>query len=388
MMYDVAIIGLGAMGSAAAFHLAERGRRVIGFDRHAPPHAYGSSHGDTRIIRQAYFEHPQYVPLVQRAYAGWDALEARTGERLFTRTGGLMIGTPESAVVRGALASAAMHGLAYELLDAEATRARFPAFALPAHHVAVLEPDAGFLVPEACVRAHLTLAAAAGATLHTDEPCTSIETRDDAVEITTSRASYVARHAVIAAGAWTGELVPRLASVLRVERMVQHWFAPAHHLELFTPSRFPIFIWELDDDAANRATWYGFPMRERGLKLAIHHQGDTVSANHVIRDVSALDVARVTAIIARYMPAAVGTLRDSEVCLYTNTPDEDFVIDGIPDTDRITIVSACSGHGFKFSSAIGEAVAQRIVDGACEADLSPFALARFLARPATATATT
>lgn len=379
MTFDIIIAGLGAMGSAAAFRLARRGARVLGLDRFRPPHTRGSSHGYSRIIRQAYFEHPQYVPLVQRAYECWAELERLSGMRLFVRTGGLMLGRPESAVVHGALLSAREHGLSHRLLSSEDVRARFPVFRIPDGTVAVWEPDAGFLRPERCIEAHLGLATRAGATLRFDETVLSWSQADHGVKVRTSGGEYIARRLVVAAGAWAADLTGNARLPMVVERNVQHWFRVPREPQRFDSNHFPVFIWE----HADGATWYGIPSDAsepdvRGVKLALHHQGDTArEPDGISRDVTDDDVRSVRALIQQYLPDADGPVAESAVCLYTNTPDEDFVIDSPSGHPEMLVVSACSGHGFKFSSAIGEAVAELVLDGGSSLDLSPFGLARF-----------
>lgn len=379
MIYDTIIVGLGAMGSAAAFHLARKGARVLGLDRYRPPHGLGSSHGHSRIIRQAYFEHPQYVPLVRRAYECWSELEALSGQPLFVRTGGLMIGAPDGDVVRGALLSAREHGLKHELLSSVEIRARYPVFKVPDDAVGVWEPDAGFLRPESCVAAHLRHAETLGASLHYDEPAISWSAEDSGVRVVTARDRYLARHLVIAAGAWTAQLAQNALPPLVIERCVQHWFQPAYDPSRFDSNHFPVFIWEYD----RHSTWYGIPSDAAlaaapGVKLALHHQGATSeTAERVSREITDDDEAAVRVLVRRFLPDADGPVSRSTVCLYTNTPDEDFVIDAPAGSPQTIIVSACSGHGFKFSSAIGEAVAELVLDGRSTLDLTPFRLARF-----------
>jgi sarcosine oxidase len=376
--YDVVVAGLGAMGSAAAFHLARRGARVLGLDRFAPPHDRGSSHGRSRIIREAYFEDPLYVPLVQRAYELWDELEIAAGTQLFRRTGGLMLGPRDGAVVSGALASARRHGLAHEELDATEVTRRFPAFHPTPGMVGVWEPRAGYLVPERAVAAHLALAAQHGAELRTGESVLRWEAGGDRVEYVTARsgahATYAARRLVLAAGAWTRRLLePELQLPLVVERVVQHWFRPARDAELFAPDRFPIFICEYAPGLA----WYGFPDAGEGVKAALHHHGELgVDPDVLRREVAPEEVAAVRALLRTFMPAADGPLLDSAVCMYTNTPDEHFVVDVHPAHPEVVIASPCSGHGFKFSSAIGELVADLATGGRTGFDLTPFRIAR------------
>ena len=383
MIYDAIVVGLGAMGSAAAFHLAERGSRVLGIDRYRPPHAMGSSHGFTRIIRQAYFESPIYVPLVQRAYAEWERLESLAGTRLLTRTGGLMIGHPDQSVAGGALRSAQQHKLPHEVLGAAEMRRRFPLFNMPDDYIAVLEPEAGYLAPEACIRAHLTLATQFGARLHFDEGMIAWRIVGSEVEVRTNKELYRTRRLVLAAGAWNAKLLsasissssPASVLPLSVERCVQHWFQPptCARQQHGGTRNIPVFIWEYEPGRA----WYGFPEREEGMKLGLHHHGEVVDADRVDRSVSISEVARMRELVRLCMPDADGPVRTSDVCLYTNTPDEYFVLGSLPDSPQVIVASPCSGHGFKFSSSIGQIVAQLVIDGGSDFDISAFRVGRF-----------
>ena len=368
--YDVAVVGLGAMGSQAALELASRGLRVVGLDRYRPPHTLGSTHGRTRIIREAYFEEPLYVPIVQRAYELWRRLEERSGARLLTVTGGLMLGTPDSDVVAGARASAVEHGLPFEELAAREVRERFPAFAVPDEHAAIFEPRAGFVEAEAAVEATLGLAAEAGAELRFDEPVLEL----DGTALRTGRGTYAADRVVVAAGPWLPELVPSLAGAFSVARQPLLWLEPREPA-LFAPERFPIFVWEWTPGWA----CYGFPDVGDGFKLAVHHHGERTTPDSVDRELRAEDEETIREIVRRLFPAGDGELRESAVCLYTNTPDEHFVIDRLPGDERIIVASPCSGHGFKFAPAIGELLADLATGERPRFDLSPFALGRFAA---------
>jgi sarcosine oxidase len=365
--YDVAVVGLGAMGSHAALELASRGRRVLGLDRHRPPHTLGSTHGKTRIIREAYFEQPLYVPIVQRAYELWRRLEERSGARLLTVTGGLMLGARDCAVVAGARASALEHGLPFEELSAREVRERFPAYALPEDHTAVFEPRAGFLEPERAVEATLRLAADAGAELRFDEPV--LGWNDGAVR--TAAGEYAADRLILSVGPWLPELVPELAGVFTVARQPLLWLEPRRP-ELFVPERFPIFVWEWEPGWA----FYGFPDVGDGFKIAIHHHGEPTTPNSVERELRPADEEAIRALVRRYFPAGDGELREAAICLYTNTPDEHFVIDRLPGDERVIVASPCSGHGFKFAPAIGEVLADLATDKEPRFDLTPFALGR------------
>ena len=371
--FDVIVAGLGAMGSLTVQELARRGQRVVGIDRFAPPHTMGSSHGRSRIIREAYFEDPRYVPLVQRAYAKWSELEAASGQTLFRQTGGLMLGPPDGTLVRGALLSAQLHHLAHDALTSNDVRRRFPAFHPTDDMVGVWEPRAGILNPEACIAAALQLAAAHGAEIRTNEPLLRYDVNGDTVEVTTTHGTLRARSLILSVGAWTGDVVSELGLPLVVQRNVQFWIAPARNAEQFTPAHFPIFISEFSPGHA----WYGFPDVGDGLKVALHHHGPEVHPDSVPRDVTPADADAMLEVIRRFMPDANGTITNAAACLYTNTPDEHFVIGRHPAHPAVIVASPCSGHGFKFASAIGEILADLAMDRAPAFDLSLFAVDRF-----------
>ncbi|HSU15849.1 N-methyl-L-tryptophan oxidase [Longimicrobium sp.] len=372
--YDVIVAGLGAMGSASAYHLARRGLRVLGLDRWPQPHAHGSSHGDSRIIREMYFEHPLYVPLVQRAYELWRELERDAGEPLMRIHGGLMIGPRDGMLITGTLRSAAEHGLPYELLSPAAVRVRFPAFAISGDLVAVFDPRAGYLHPEACTAAHLALAARHGADLRYGEPVAGWEEDGDGVRVRTATQAWTADRLLVTAGAWTRELLGGIDLPLTVERQVPFWFdLPAG--EDYEPERCPIYAWEHTTGFIG----YGFPRLEKGVKAARMHQGETAAhPDGIRRTVDSDEVEPLRAALRQILPAAAAApVRESTTCLFTNTPDGDFAIGFHPAHPRVLISTPCSGHGFKFASAIGELHADLLTEGRTRFDLAPFRLERF-----------
>jgi sarcosine oxidase len=374
--YDVIVAGLGGMGSASAYHLAARGRRLLGLEQFAPRHTLGSSHGDSRIIREMYFEHPLYVPLVQRAYELWQALQRDAGEPLLHVNGGLMLGPREGMLVTGTLHSAAEHGLPHELLDPREVHARFPAFSIADDNVAVLDPRAGFLRPEACTDAHLALAARHGAELRFEEPLTEWEPDGDGVRVRTANGTYTAERLLLTAGAWTGALLRGMELPLEVERQVLFWFdPPADAGDRYTPARCPIYAWEHTPGFIG----YGFPRLEKGVKTALMHQGE-VSAHpgEVRRTVDDAEVEPLRAALRQVLPElAAAPVRTSTVCLFTNTPDTDFAVGTHPEHPQVLVSSPCSGHGFKFASAMGELHADLLTGGRARFDLTPFRLDRF-----------
>ena len=373
--YDVIIAGLGGMGAASAYHLAARGKRVLGLERFGPRHAMGSSHGDSRIIREMYFEHPLYVPLVQRAYELWRELERAAETPLMRIHGGLMIGPREGMLVAGTLRSAAEHGLPHELLTPREARARFPAFEIRDDFVAVLDPRAGYLHPEACTDAHLSLAARAGAELRWEEPVARWEPDGGGVRVTTSKGTYAADRLLLTAGAWTREMLGGTDLPLVVERQVLFWLDPPADDGAYEPERCPIYAWEHTPGLIG----YGFPRLEKGVKAAMMHQGETPpTADGVRRTVDAAEVEPLRRALGQVLPAAASApVRSAAVCLFTNTPDGDFAIGWHPEHPRVLVSSPCSGHGFKFASALGELHADLLTDGRSRFDLTPFRLDRF-----------
>jgi len=372
---DVLIIGLGGMGSAAAYHLARRGHRVIALEQFTQAHDRGSSHGRSRIIREAYFEHPAYVPLVQRAYDLWEILQREGGSRLLLPTGGVMIGPESGALVAGALASARMHDLAHELLDSRALRARYPAFSVADDAVAVWEPRAGVLFPELCVLAHLRGATRSGAVLRFEECVLTWQAREDEVEVRTDNATYSAGHLIITAGPWAAAVLADLGLPLAVERNVMYWFNP-RDAAAFAPGRFPIYIYEYQQDAFI----YGFPQVGRdGVKVAHHHSGEFCTPATIRREVTPDEIERMRSILTRTLPGLNGELLQATTCMYTNTPDGHFIIDRHPRHARVTVACGFSGHGFKFASVVGEILAELAVYGHTRHPIELFRLGRFIA---------
>ncbi len=365
---DVVVAGLGAMGAAAAWQLARRGARVIGLDRFAPPHARGSSHGGSRIIRQAYFEDPAYVPLVQRAYALWAELAAETGAERLVTTGGLMIGPPDGVLVRGALASATTHGIAHRVIDAAELRRAWPAFAAGDEVCAVWEPRAGVLDPERAVGDFLARAEAHGATLRFGEPLRAWSADAGGVRVDTDAGAIEADAVVIATGAWMPRLFPGWG--LEVQRNVQMWFEPLQHAERFAPERFPIFIWE----HARDQHFYGFPALGASTpKVARHGVGERHDPDVPPPAASDAEIASMRGLLAATLPDLAGRCVASAGCLYTNARDDHFVLGPLPAQPRVIVASPCSGHGFKFAPAIGEALARWALGEGPDLDLARFA---------------
>lgn len=356
---DVAVIGLGAMGSLSAWALAGRGARVIAFERFRPGHDRGSSHGDTRIFRTAYFESPEYVPLLQRAMQLWRRLEKAGGTELLTLTGGLAIGPPDGELVQGMLASARQNDLSHRLLDAAEMERLYPQHRLAADEIAVREERAGFLRPERAVAAAAACAESLGAHLMVETQVTGIEASGGGVVVETSRGRFAAERALVAAGAWTPKLLPRVGLPLEVERQVMAWLE-AEDPALFGPSRFPVFIHETP---AGRFR-YGFPTTDgRSIKIGVHHEGAEADPDTIDREVKEADLEPIRDFARQHLRGVTGAVVDARVCMYTNAPEERFIAMSPAELPGVTVLSACSGHGFKFASVMGELMAGLILDG-------------------------
>lgn len=376
-MYDVIIIGLGGMGSAAAYQLAGRGRKVLGLERFTPAHNQGSSHGKSRVIRQAYFEDPAYVPLLQRAYELWNQIERDSGQHVLTMTGGLMIGTEQSQTFSGSLRSAREWGLPHEVLDAHEIRRRFPPLQPTDDLLGLYETKAGFVHPEASVWAHLQQAIANNADLHFNEPALEWHATADGVTVTTERGTYNAERLIVAPGAWAPELMADLNLPFAVTRQTLYWFEPKGGVTPFAVGRFPIYVWESPDGAQ----FYGFPAQPgtAGVKTAFFYKGPECDPNSVNRVVAEDEVAAMRAALAERIPALNHTLIESTTCLYTEVPDHHFIIAPHPRHSNVVLASPCSGHGYKFCSVVGEILADLATEGHTRHPISLFNPVRFAA---------
>lgn len=371
--FHTIVAGLGAMGSATLYHLAASGVKAAGFDRFAPPHAMGSSHGETRMIREAYYEHPGYVPLVRRAYELWHELATRASDTMIVETGGVYAGPADGELVPGFLRAAREHGIKIEELAHADASGKFPWLHFEKSWQIVHEARAGFVYPEKCIAAHLQLASNKGATLHTTEPIESWDASRGGVTVRTARGEYQAERLILATGAWMIDTLSGLGIETVVERQPLFWFTPKK-----TASR-PSAVWALEFEHAKLL--YGFPGTKAGVKVAIHYGGvQRTKPDEIDRTLHDEDVELLRRHADKYAPNLLGELAQAEVCMYTNTPDLHFIFDAHPRHKNVLVVSACSGHGFKFSSAIGEAAAQWSSKGAPQADMSLFKLARFSAR--------
>jgi sarcosine oxidase len=377
--FDVAIVGLGAMGAAAAYQLAKRGVRVIGFDRHHPPHTLGSSHGETRVTRLAIGEGDHLTPLVMRSHELWREIERETGASLLSEVGGLIVSSHSNAAVthvagffQKTVAAAERFGIAHELLTAAQIRARWPQLKVHDDEFGYFEPSAGFVRPEECIRAQLALARQNGADIRTNETVLGFEAASDGVGIATNTGTYIAAKVIVAAGAWLPRLVPDYAHLFKIYRQTQFWFE-VEDSSAFAPERFPIFIWELQN---SKRGLYGFPAIDGAgaIKVASEEFESTTTPDTVNRDVSAEEVAAMRALLAPHLDGVGPHCVKATTCLYTLTPDFGFVIDRHPGSERVILASPCSGHGFKHSPAIGEALAELALGQPPRFDLAPFRL--------------
>ena len=357
------------MGAATGWRLAKRGVQVVCFDRHSPPHALGSTHGETRITRTAYFEGPWYVPLLQETFPMWRELEQSSHAQLLTLNGTLMIGSPSSDVIKGARTAAVEHGLEVEELEAEEAVRRYPGQVLDQDELAILDRQGGFLRPEEAVDAMIGQLLVHGGELRRN--CTVSSVDDHTVTTAEGRESFDA--VVIAAGPWMHELVPWLP--LTVERQVMVWLAIESGARWLLPERFPAFIRQTEDFG----DIYGLPSLDGiSMKVARHHDGTPTDPEHVQREVTDDDIDRVRAVAAKYLHGVTSRVTKATVCMYTNTPDGHFAIGPHPDDPRVVVLSACSGHGFKFAPVMGDIAADLVCDGDTTREISRISLERFV----------
>jgi sarcosine oxidase len=374
LTYDVAIVGLGGIGSAIAAHCAGRGASVIGLERFTPAHDRGSSHGKSRMIRQAYFEDPAYVPLVLRSYELWRALEKNSGQELLRITGVLSVGEENSKIISGTQRAAVRHGLALEKWGREEVRERYPSLRLVEDEIALFEPDGGVLDPEQAVSAHLKSAKSSGAELRFNTVVRNWEANDRGVTLALDDGSKVsAKRLILSLGPWFKKTLGELGVMLQIQRNVQVWFTPATNA--YQSPRFPAFLL---DRAGLPAPLYGFPDFGVGVKLAFHGFGDVMTADELDRDVDpARDVEPVARATDAWMPGAAAILREAKPCMYSLTPDGNFVIDRDPHHANVILCGGFSGHGFKFAPVIGEIAADLALDGGSRHRIDFLSLRRF-----------
>jgi sarcosine oxidase len=371
--YDAIVLGVGGVGAAATYHLASRGLSVLGLERYDVPHARGSSHGITRIIRLAYYEDPAYVPLLRRAYDLWHRLETTHPSRLLHRIGSISAGPEEGAVIPGVRRSCAEHSIPNTELSASELRERYPGYRLPSDHVAIHQADGGYLLSEEGIVAHVEAAHRDGATIRARETVESWAANESGVRVETDRGEYTAERLVVTAGAWAASQLPELAGLLVPERQVLGWFQPSSP-ELFAPENFPVFVHE-----AEEGHFYGFPVVSvPGFKLGrYHHRGETGSPEDLRREPDWEDERLLREYTERYFPEAAGPTMRLSPCMFTNTPDGHFLVDTHPNHGNVVIGAGFSGHGYKFASVLGEVLADLTIEGESAQPIEPFRLSRF-----------
>ena len=374
--YDAIVVGVGGMGSATSYYLARRGKRVLGLERFGIPHSMGSSHGHTRIIRLAYYEHPSYVLLLKRAYELWREIQRIASERLLHITGSIDAGPEDSWVFKGSWESCRLHDLPHEVLTGAELHRRYRGYHLPADHLALLQPEGGFLTPEKCIVSYVMAAQAFGAEIHAHERVFEWRPLEGGVRVRTDRGVYEADKLVITAGAWDGELLDVLEVLAVPERQVLAWLQPTRP-EYFRPDTFPVFNLLVDE-----GRFYGFPVHGvPGFKFGkYHHLEEKVDPETVDREAHDYDERLLRDFAERYFPDGCGPTMDLQTCMFTNTPDNNFIIDMHPEYDQVSFASPCSGHGYKFASVIGEIMADLADTGITRHDVTLFRLDR-LTRP-------
>ena len=376
--YDVIVIGVGAMGSSTLYHLSKvPNLKVLGIDQFYPPHTNGSSHGETRITRQIYFEHPSYVPMIKKSYPMWRKLESETNTQLFVQTGGIYIGENEGILMKGTIKTAKEHNFEIKILKAKEIMERFPAYHVPENFVGIYDPTAGILFPEKCVESFISEARKSGAQLNFGEKVINIQSSPNYETVVTDKGNYYAKKLIISAGAYVTSLLKDEKLPLKVEKKKIFWMEPVKGFkEDFTPEKFPIFL--IADDKTN-IILYGFPnILGTGVKSAMHvNKADYVQdVYNIDRTIEEKDLKEFKERISLYLPKVFGKLNKLSTCLYTMAADDNFVIDFLPRNKNIILASPCSGHGFKFSVIIGEILKDLALYGKSEFDLSLFNIKR------------
>ena len=371
--FDCIVIGVGGMGSSTLYNLAKRGRRVLGLEQFDIPHAEGSSHGVNRIIRLAYYEHPSYVPLLRRAYELWSEIESVTGEQLLYKTGSIDTAPSGHEVFEGSLESCLLHDIPHRVLNHAQINEEFPGYQLPPGHMGLLQGDGGFVLSERSIVAYANAAMSTGAEIHAREVVSGWEPDQGGVRVFTDRGEYTAERLVITAGAWTSGMVPILDDLAVPERQVLAWLQPIDG-SLYTPEVFPVFNAYFDE-----GRYYGFPVYGiPGFKVGrYHHLEEVIDPDFAIKTVNSEDEAVLRSAVERYFPKANGTTMTLKTCMFTNTPDEHFIVDMLPGTSQVVVAAGFSGHGFKFASVIGEILADLAINGETEHNIDLLKIDRF-----------
>lgn len=380
-LYDCIVIGVGSMGASACYHLASRGQKVLGIEQFSILHTNGAHSGQTRIIRKAYFEHPDYIPLLKRAYENWAALEIMTGEQVYYPCGLLYAAPARDALIEEVKKSAALYNIPLQRLTTDELSKIYPQFQLPDNFEVLLEPEAGFLDVGNAITRYALLAQSSGAEIHTGEKVIDWKRTADTTEVVTDKETYRCKKLVITAGPWSAQLIPGITDKLRITRQVLSWMQPAEP-EKFTKDVFP--CWMIVKPGTE-GSYYGFPaMKEgefggpAGMKMALHYPGSTTTPGTIDRTVHPEDLEHLAAFTNEYIPGASEKINDTASCMYSNSPDEHFVIDHLPGTDQqVTVAWGFSGHGFKFVSVVGEVLADLVIEGETKLPVSFLGWQRF-----------
>lgn len=373
-IFDTIVIGVGGMGSATCYQLAKRGQKVLGLEQFDIPHTFGSSHGHTRIIRLAYYEHPNYVPLLSRAYELWDEIEQLSNEKLLLQYGSVDIGTVDSEVFAGSLASCQSHDIPHEVLNSADIQQRFPGYRLPDNYFGLYQKDGGFLIPEKATTAFVEAAHGQGACIQARETVLQWKATSDGVEVRTNRGSYSAGKLVCTAGAWNPQLLPILSDLVLVERQVLAWLQPTTP-SLFQPEQFPVFNMQVDRERYYGFPVYGIPGFKFGKYGHLHEQG---KADELDRIPNAQDEALLRAFASKFFPEGNGPVMSLKTCMFANSLDDHFILDIHPTFKNVSFATGFSGHGYKFASVIGEIMADLAMEGHTQYDIDFLALERFL----------
>jgi sarcosine oxidase len=378
--FDIIVIGVGSMGSSACYFLAQRGYKVLGLEQFDIFHELGSHAGQSRIIRKAYFEHSDYVPLLNKAYENWKKLEEETVEQIYFRTGLVYFGPPDHPIMKGVRQSASLYGIEINRMDASSSEKKFPEFKIPGHFECLYEPDAGFLTPEKAIKLYTEQAKKKGAKIHVGEKVLDWETEGEGILVRTDKNTYHSNKLVITAGAWAGKMIPGFRDKLKVTRQFVAWIKTKNENE-FRLHNFP--CWLIADDEKPGA-YYGFPVlptekfgEPAGLKLAHHHPDGETDPDNVNRTPTEGDEENLKYALEKYFPGSFESFLSSKICLYSNSPDENFIIDKLPGHEGVVIACGFSGHGFKFVSVIGEILADLAVKNKTELPIEFLSVKRF-----------
>lgn len=373
LLYDCIVLGVGSMGASACYHLAARGQKVLGIEQFGVLHTHGAHSGHTRIIRKAYFEHPDYIPLLKRAYENWAVLESMTGEKIYYPTGLLYAAPTGDPLIEQVKASAKQYAIPLQILSKAECIDRYPPFNIPDGFEIVLEPEAGFLDVGKAITQYAKAAQQFGAVIRTGEKVQEWKREEGAVTVQTDKGTYTGKKLVITAGPWSADLIPGIKDKLKITRQVLSWLQPAS-LDQYTTDRFP--CWMIVKPGSP-GSYYGFPAMKSGevagpagIKLALHHPGQATTPASIDRSIHPEDLTHLLSFAQEYIPSAGTTITDTATCMYSNSPDEHFIIDHLPGTDKQVITAwGFSGHGFKFVSVVGEVLADLVVDGRTELEV-------------------